>query len=239
MLRHLDSLATALLFVGIASTAFHATLHQVAQLTDDLSMLVLAGALMQKLYCTSQPFISVRLVTMAIWLPTVIVSLIYVRSGNVLIHLYAFGTMSGLIAVKVLYSIYNKVRSEQETGELVMRFWKGVAFLAVAFTVCIVDTEMCFQLRQMRQLVGLPWAWLFELHGWWHIWTAVAAARLSELVRLLCDPEAVAKPHQGGDEQANLLGRRHRNGHVFDWQKVPSRLSEKSKADLDRIGAAR
>jgi dihydroceramidase len=34
---------------------------------------------------------------------------------------------------------------------------------------------MCSYLRSIRGTVGLPWALLLELHGWWHICTGIGA----------------------------------------------------------------
>lgn len=48
-----------------------------------------------------------------------------------------------------------------------------------------IDFEYCAELRMLREQVGLPWAWLLELHGWWHILTAVSANQFMEIVREL------------------------------------------------------
>jgi dihydroceramidase len=59
----------------------------------------------------------------------------------------------------------------------------SVAYLALAFLVWNIDLEMCQELRKVREALGLPWAWLLELHGWWHILTAAGAAVYMELIR--------------------------------------------------------
>ena len=30
-----------------------------------------------------------------------------------------------------------------------------------------VDNRFCDNLRSVRRTIGLPWAWVFELHGWY------------------------------------------------------------------------
>ncbi|KAK6068748.1 alkaline ceramidase family protein [Seiridium cupressi] len=230
----LDSLSIALLLVGVTSTAFHATLLQAPQLTDDLSMLLLAGTLLQKVYCHGRPRHIALLVSASIWLPTSIAALIYVRSGNILIHVYIFAALVALIGSRLLYLIYCQRRSEQETTMLGLRFWKGVAFLALAYTVWNIDLEICSQLRTVRQRVGLPWAWLLELHGWWHVLTAAGAAWFIELVRILCEQEEGRMKGQGGGVRLA-----QRKPYAFPVPSSWHGLTAKSKADLDRIGAFR
>lgn len=53
----------------------------------------------------------------------------------------------------------------------------------VAHTGCFVfgyllwqlDFIFCTELTTLKRTVGLPWGFLLELHGWWHILTAIGA----------------------------------------------------------------
>lgn len=56
-----------------------------------------------------------------------------------------------------------------------------------AFLVWNVDLERCAELRDLKARAGVPWAWLLELHGWWHVLTAVGAFEYVALVRELCE----------------------------------------------------
>ncbi|KXX80445.1 Alkaline ceramidase 3 [Madurella mycetomatis] len=60
--RKHDSLSVALFLIGIASTAYHATLRQGPQFSDDLSMLLPASCLLQRLYAHGQTRAVVSLV---------------------------------------------------------------------------------------------------------------------------------------------------------------------------------
>jgi dihydroceramidase len=42
---------------------------------------------------------------------------------------------------------------------------------------------MCEKLREIRGRIGLPWAFLLEMHGWWHIFTAMSAAWFMDILR--------------------------------------------------------
>lgn len=38
-----------------------------------------------------------------------------------------------------------------------------------------LDGIFCAQLTAWKRAVGMPWSFVFEFHGWWHILTAVGA----------------------------------------------------------------
>ncbi len=57
--------------------------------------------------------------------------------------------------------------------------------LLIGYALWNVDLEFCAELRRLRERIGLPWAWLLELHGWWHVLTAVSASEFMDIVREL------------------------------------------------------
>ena len=65
------------------------------------------------------------------------------------------------------------------------RFLRAVVWLILAFVIWNIDLEYCFNLRDIRHKIGLPWAWLLELHGWWHVLTAIGASEYIKLTREL------------------------------------------------------
>lgn len=38
-----------------------------------------------------------------------------------------------------------------------------------------MDNAICTSLTSAKRSIGLPWAFIFELHGWWHILTGIGA----------------------------------------------------------------
>lgn len=247
--------------VGICSAAFHATLRQGAQFSDDLSMLLLAGGLLRRLYTYGQTPRVASLISAVVFLGTLVgtyanpvlcsvstprggrshihtlylnsapspvqpmnvfgrftnkrispvapstVSLIYVRSGAIIIHFTTFSVQCHLIWPRTLYLIHRHGQRDgpggaqhssssrgdkspsraRPTASLQRRFWRAAGILVLAFAVWNVDLEGCAALRSARDALGLPWAWLLELHGWWHILTAVGAMEYVALVRTLCE----------------------------------------------------
>ncbi|OIW34843.1 alkaline ceramidase family protein [Coniochaeta ligniaria NRRL 30616] len=185
-LGRLDQLSASLLLVGVCSLLYHATLRQSAQFSDDVSMLFLAGALLQRLYSTNQPPRTARTITAATYASVAAMSAVYVRSGNLLVHLSMFVGMLALVGLRTGWLIYQLAGSAEEKARYVRRFGGVCAYLALAFLLWNVDFEWCYELRSLRNAVGPPWAWLLELHGWWHVLTALGAALHMELVRELC-----------------------------------------------------
>ena len=62
-------------------------------------------------------------------------------------------------------------------------FWVGTIAFVLGFGLWLVDCIYCDALRDVRETVGFPWGWLLQLHGWWHIATAVGAGKFIEVVR--------------------------------------------------------
>ncbi|KAH8903792.1 alkaline phytoceramidase [Coniochaeta sp. PMI_546] len=185
-LGHMDQLSVSLFMVGVCSFLFHATLRQSTQFSDDVSMLFLTGALLQRLYCAGQPPSRARGITIAIYASVGTMSAIYIRSGNLLVHMSMFAAMLLLIGLRTMYLINRQAASGHEKTKHIRKFGSVCAYLAVAFLLWNVDFEWCHELRSLRASIGLPWAWLLELHAWWHVLTAVGAALHMDLVRELC-----------------------------------------------------
>lgn len=149
-------------------------------------MLLLAACLLRTLYTHGQTRGVASLVTAVITLGTGYMAILYVRSANILVHMLTFSAMVHLIWPRTLYLIYVGSRPEPEKSKLIRRFRKAVALLVGAFVIWNIDLEKCLELRAIRHKLGVPWAWALELHGWWHILTAVGAAEYIILVRALC-----------------------------------------------------
>lgn len=182
--RILDPFSIALFAVGIASMVYHATLRQGPQFGDDLSMLFLGGSLLQTLYSRGQTRTTTTLVTTVTAVGTLGASAMYIRSGNIFHHFAAFSTMVHLIWPRTLYLILSAERPQTERTALLRGFWKAAALLVAAFVLWNIDLEICFELRELRARIGLPWVWLLELHGWWYVLTTPWCCRAKLTVEL-------------------------------------------------------
>ena len=177
-------MSVALFFVGVFSLIYHATLRQVAQYGDDISMYILAGALLQAVYTHNRSQAAASLITALIGFGIVLHCCFYIYSGDIQTHILAFSAMIHAVWPRTLYLIYfDGERSQAQIKALAKRFWKAACILVVAFVIWNIDIAKCFELRRIRRDIGLPWAWFLELHGWWHILTALGASEYIKLVR--------------------------------------------------------
>ncbi|CAK7264332.1 hypothetical protein SEPCBS119000_000938 [Sporothrix epigloea] len=186
---HPDVFSLSLWVLGILSFTFHATLKHATQYGDELAMLVLGGALMHGSYgprSWTAGLVSWSLVAAA--------SALYLMTGQILHQVWAFQAMLLVVGVRTAYLIVGDRRTPQ--GALVLqqpkrvylvRFARSLAALGLAYFLWFVDLEGCGELRRYRAAIGLPWAWVLELHGWWHVLTALGASLFIRLLRDL-DP---------------------------------------------------
>ncbi|KIW53892.1 hypothetical protein PV05_06301 [Exophiala xenobiotica] len=164
----------ALFFVGVTSFAFHLTLKYATQLCDDLSMFWVCAAIIYELYTVDQPT-SVK-VAFGLTLTAVlgIISAIHCTLYQLWLHNWTFVLLVTAIWPRVLYLINQKFQGSEK------RYWLqkfrvgGICFLA-GFVVWLIDGAACGWLRDARGYLGLPWGFVLELHGWWHVLTALGA----------------------------------------------------------------
>lgn len=53
------------------------------------------------------------------------------------------------------------------------KFW--LANFLFGYFLWSIDFHLCSYVTKAKHYVGLPWGFLFELHGWWHIFTGIGA----------------------------------------------------------------
>ncbi|KAI6081719.1 ceramidase [Hypoxylon rubiginosum] len=180
-----DFMSISLLILGICSFLFHATLRQTLQFADELGMLLLAWSLLQGLLTGRRPggYDLAINVILAIVFP--VFAAFYVWTGKIIYHATAFIIMVVVMAARGHHLFYWRNPAFPTAKLEVWRFQgaKALGLLILGYGLWNVDLELCAQLRSLRESVGLPWAWLFELHGWWHILTAWAANVLIEVIR--------------------------------------------------------
>lgn len=61
-----------------------------------------------------------------------------------------------------------------------------------------VDFRYCSELTQQKRAVGMPWSFVFEFHGWWHVLTAAGAYTFMALVESLTQEHVVVSARPFG-----------------------------------------
>ncbi|CAJ2512801.1 Uu.00g009200.m01.CDS01 [Anthostomella pinea] len=201
-----DFMSHSLLVLGVASFAFHATLRQTMQFADELGMLGIVWSLLQGLLTVSHASSSSpsssssststspsptqnrskQLKTnTALTLAFTLFAAFYVWTGKIIYHATGFWLILALIGLRGYHLLYRHAPpfAPEKRREWARRAARALVVLASGYILWQIDLEYCAELRALRARVGLPWAWAFELHGWWHILTGIAAARFMDIVR--------------------------------------------------------
>lgn len=65
----------------------------------------------------------------------------------------------------------------------------GTATALLAYFLWNIDVHLCPMVTRMKHAVGYPWGILLELHGWWHVLTAIAAYTFIAMIEFLTDED--------------------------------------------------
>lgn len=164
----------ALFFVGVCSFAYHLTLKYSTQICDDLSMFWVCAAIVYELYTIDRsPHVRLAIgSTLTVVLG--VISAVHYSIYQLWLHNATFILLVTAIWPRVLYLIHHRLQG-QEKQYWIGRFRVGGLCFLAGFVVWLIDGAACGWLRQTRSYLGLPWAFALELHGWWHILTALGA----------------------------------------------------------------
>jgi dihydroceramidase len=184
-----DFLSVSLLVLGIASFTFHASLRQTFQFADEIAMLGLAWAILQGVFTIRRSTAYDRLINVSLAVIFPLFAIFYVYTGKIIYHATAFFAMMALIVARGYYLFWLRVPRfpADKCHGWRIRGRKALISLLVAYGLWHLDLEACAQLRGLRERIGLPWAWVLEFHGWWHVLTAISAHMAMAMVREVQD----------------------------------------------------
>ncbi|KAI1174968.1 ceramidase [Nemania sp. FL0916] len=181
----LDFISVSLLILGIASFLFHGSLLHSLQYGDELAMLGLVWSMLQGLLTVRHSSGYDRFINASLAIVFPPFAIFYLWTGKIIYHVSGFALAVAIIIARGVYLFYWREPGfpESKVAEWRIRGRIALILLGVAYFLWHVDLELCAQLRDLRGRLGLPWAWLLEMHGWWHILTALAAARFMDVIR--------------------------------------------------------
>ncbi|XP_077660429.1 ceramidase [Aspergillus fumigatus Af293] len=161
-----------LMAVGLCSALFHISLNYHTQMLDDLSMMFTTTPVLHRVM-TASASPGVTLIVGIVLGSTLLALVIYhLKTDELLLHSLFFVGSVTVIGVFTMRLINARTRAGSEARRQIwgmVRFGAGIFNLG--YWLWMVDGWMCSYLKSTRQTVGLPWAFLLELHGWWHICT--------------------------------------------------------------------
>ncbi|KAL3476058.1 ceramidase [Aspergillus californicus] len=162
-----------LIGVGVCSGGYHMTLKYHTQMSDELSMHLLTTPLLYRILSFQKPPQETKLIGTVLGTLFAIVMLVHMVMDEFLLHAVSFGAAVLLITTKTMKTIPARIPDLyiRANIKLVSRF--GVFSFIFGYTVWLIDTWFCPNLTAVRNTLGLPLAFLFEFHGWWHVFTGI------------------------------------------------------------------
>lgn len=115
-------------------------------------------------------------------------------TDEIVMHSLVFGIMIVLVGIQTRSIIGARIPDPAVRKEVIkLTTWGGVIFVS-GYAIWNLDNAFCGLLTETRRYIGMPWAFVLELHGWWHILTGIGAyiCMYSSLVHIgnmaLCGP---------------------------------------------------
>lgn len=183
----LDFMSFSLLLLGVGSFLFHATLRQCMEFCDELSMLGLTWSMLKAVLTARQPPSRSRAISFALAVIYLSFAVFYVWSARIIYQVIAFASALGLVTLRSQYLFHwidpRRSFPKDKARDWNVRTWQAIGICLFGYLLWNIDLEYCMELRALRERLGLPWAWGLELHGWWHVLTAVGAARFMNVAR--------------------------------------------------------
>lgn len=162
------------MLVGIGSWLFHMTLQYDFQLLDELPMI----------YATCIPFWSVFQVkkskkesiqiAISVFLGAATLTAVYLYFKDPTIHQVAYALLTITVLAKSVLQAQAYVHDPVAQKHLRLTLISGVCEFLGAWGLWNADIHLCGFWRQLRHEVGIPYGFIFELHGWWHLLTGLA-----------------------------------------------------------------
>ncbi|ANZ77135.1 BA75_04330T0 [Komagataella pastoris] len=161
--------------VGLGSWLFHMTLRYEFQLMDELPMIYVTAIPFGYIYSWQRSPFWKNFVRYGTAIFTVTLTLIYIFVyKNPILHQISYATLNFLIIYKTLKTINERVTDPEvrylEYKLLALSF----SLFGFGFFVWNLDNIFCDTLSYLRRnYLGLPFGFIIEGHGWWHIFTSL------------------------------------------------------------------
>jgi dihydroceramidase len=131
-----------------------------------------------------------RLINTALILGAIIpVSIYHVWADEIVAHEVLFGILVLLVGRRTRSLISEKIKNPEAKKRLGGLATFGMISGGLGYFLWNIDFHLCSHVTAFKRSIGLPWAFLFELHGWWHILTGIGAYIGMALVEYLVTME--------------------------------------------------
>ncbi|KAL4784278.1 ceramidase [Aspergillus varians] len=186
-----------LMAVGICSAIFHISLKFHTQMMDDLSMLFATTPVLHRVLTVNSNRRDSTISALILGSLLTLLIVYHVMTDEFIFHVISFGAMVVVIGVRTMQLVHTRTSPGSASRRQIWGMVKfGAVIFSLGFYIWLLDTWLCGFLRQARNTIGFPWAFILELHGWWHIFTGIGAYIFIAVV----DHLASGEDHQGFEE---------------------------------------
>ncbi|KAL4874312.1 ceramidase [Aspergillus karnatakaensis] len=180
-----DSISRAVPYWGLLAVGYE------TQMLDDLSMLFTTTPILHRVLTVNTKHRVSHVTAILLASLLALITVYHVATDELLIHNLFFGTSITVIGVRTMQLINTRTRAGSPVRA---QAWGMVTFGALIFHggywLWLVDHWACGFLGNLRDRVDLPWAFVPELHGWWHICTGIGSyVYIAVVDHLLSCPE--------------------------------------------------
>ncbi|EWY95174.1 hypothetical protein FOYG_04291 [Fusarium oxysporum NRRL 32931] len=183
-----------LIGVGICSAGYHMTLKYHTQMSDELSMHLLTTPLIYRLLSFKASPQKTRIVGTVLSILFTIVMVTHMVMDEFVLHATTFGLGIYVIATRVLKIIPQQVKDPIIRKKFQNMAILGLGFFGFGYIVWLIDEFACRYLTSARHVVGLPFAFFLELHGWWHVFTAIGGYSAVAVIDIVTAGEVTEDP---------------------------------------------
>ncbi|KAF8243157.1 alkaline phytoceramidase [Wilcoxina mikolae CBS 423.85] len=157
--------------VGLGSTMFHGSLKFPAQMVDEMAMVYAVATVTYAVFAIDLkkqwlPWFAGLLISAVAAL-----TVVHPNQSDSTLHRFIFTTMVFGTATRCIMLVrrVGDVRMKSEMKQIAKI--GSITYLS-GTTAWIIDELRCDDLRMLRDITGMPFGFILELHGWWHILTA-------------------------------------------------------------------
>ncbi|KAL4958491.1 ceramidase-domain-containing protein [Aspergillus filifer] len=159
-----------LISVGVCSFAFHVSLKYHTQMMDDLSMQLTTTPVLNRVLTANSDRRHSNIKAIVLGALLFLLVMIHALADELILHSVSFVVVVTIIGVQTIRLVNSRtVPGSSARRQIwgIVRF--GAAIFNLGYWLWILDQWACGFLTNARRAIGLPWGFLLELHGWWHI----------------------------------------------------------------------
>ncbi|CAD1812966.1 Ceramidase family protein [Candida parapsilosis] len=157
--------------VGLGSWLFHMTLKYHFQLLDELPMIYTTCIPLWSIFSEFKTKRQSFFVGLSIFVSAATLTIIYLQIRNPTIHQTAYGAMNVLGIFKSTSLCSKYVHDPKVKRQMNMMAVLGIGLFFFGYILWNMDIHLCDQVRSTRRDWGMPYGFVLEGHGWWHIFT--------------------------------------------------------------------